>query len=98
MRDTEEDSQRLMGAAPEGPEGRCPVSDLARARAAKKHLLAQLSGRPGVNGVGIARRGSTYRLKVNVRDPQAAGELPAEVDGLEVTVAVVGTVQPHRAG
>lgn len=73
------------------------LTELTRARAAKKHLLAQLAGRPGVTGVGIARRGSTYRLKVNVADPQLAGQVPAQVDGLEVTVAVTGTVHTQQA-
>jgi len=71
------------------------MSELTHARAAKKHLLAQLAGRPDVDGVGIARAGSIYRLKVNVQDPSAADQVPSSVDGIEVTVTVVGRIRPQ---
>jgi hypothetical protein len=68
------------------------MSDLAHARVAKRHLLAQLAGRSGVVGVGIARAGTCYRLRVNLSDPSAGVDVPTHVDGVEVTVRVVGRI------
>lgn len=73
------------------------VADLVAARAAKAHLLQQLAGAPGVNGVGLTRRRGEYLVKVGL--VAAAGcDVPAEVDGVPVVVEVVGAVRALPGG
>lgn len=69
------------------------MSDRASARAAKSALSAALGADPGVVGIGLARRQSDYVLKVNLRDAEAAGRVPGNVDGVRVITEVVGTVR-----
>lgn len=68
------------------------MTDLPQARAAKEHLRARLRDRDGVVGVGIARSARGYCLKVNVADAATADQLPPEIDGVEVRIAVVGGI------
>ena len=63
---------------------------LAAARTAHARLRARMSGRPGVCGVGLCRRGEGYVLRVNVLD--SAVEVPTEVDGVPVEVRTTGPV------
>jgi hypothetical protein len=50
-----------------------------------------------VNGIGLARRGAGYVLKVNLAAPLAeADRLPQEIDGVPVTAEVVGPIRPRR--
>jgi hypothetical protein len=65
------------------------MAGLEQARAAKASLSAELADHPAVTGVGIARVGDGYELKVDLREP--AG-VPAEVDGVPVRAAVVGRI------
>ena len=51
-------------------------------------LRAQLDGRPGICGTGIARHDDGYVLRVNVADAGVA--VPGEVEGLPVDVCVTG--------
>ena len=70
---------------------------LARVRAAQKKAIAQLEGVADVNGIGITRVGDGYGLKVNLASlPKGRGALPGEVDGVPVTVEVVGPIRPRR--
>ncbi|UNX54663.1 hypothetical protein MF406_17590 [Georgenia sp. TF02-10] len=71
------------------------MADLGAARTAKARLRVALAGRDGVRGVGIARTEEGYRLQVNVRREDDRTGVPAEVDGVPVTVRVTGTI---RAG
>jgi hypothetical protein len=68
------------------------MTDLPQARAAKEHLRAHLRDRDGVVGVGIARSAAGYCIKVNVADAATAEQVPADVDGVEVRIAVVGGI------
>ena len=69
-------------------------SSLTRARAAKKKAAAQFERVADVNGVGITRVGDGYGLKVNLAStPKRWGALPGEVDGVPVTVEVVGPIR-----
>lgn len=68
------------------------MADLPQARAAKEHLRAHLGDRDGVVGVGIVHVGHGYCLKVNVSTPDAAAQVPSDVDGVEVRTAVVGRI------
>jgi hypothetical protein len=68
------------------------MADLPQARAAKEYLRARLREQDGVVGVGIARTGHGYCLKVNVSTPELAGQMPPDVDGVEVRTTVVGQI------
>jgi hypothetical protein len=70
---------------------------LDAARGAKRTALARLRGHASVNGIGLARRGAGYVLKVNLAAPLAEAErLPQEIDGVPVTAEVVGPIRPRR--
>jgi hypothetical protein len=68
------------------------MADLPQARAAKEHLREHLRDRDGVVGVGIARSAAGYCIRVNVANEDAAGQVPPDVDGVEVRIAVVGGI------
>jgi hypothetical protein len=70
------------------------VSDRSAARAAKRTLAARLAPEPGVVGIGLARRGHDYVVKVDLADPATAVRVPADVDGVPVVTEVVGVVRP----
>lgn len=72
------------------------MADIDRARTAKVRLRQELDGRPGVRGIGLARAGDGYRLRVSVATSADAAALPAAVDGVAVQVRVVGAVHPLR--
>lgn len=67
------------------------------ARAAKSRLAADLGSAPKVNGVGIAPVSDGYVLKVNLLEAAPELELPAEFDGVDVQVDVVGPGFPQIA-
>jgi hypothetical protein len=68
------------------------VVTLEQARAAKRELAAQLGEHPAVVGIGVARAGDGFAVKVNLRERPPDLEIPAEVGGVEVIVAVVGRI------
>ncbi|WP_091941658.1 hypothetical protein [Trujillonella endophytica] len=70
------------------------MSDRAAARAAKSALSQQLAAVPEVVGIGLARRGTGYVVKVDLADPLAARRVPRDVDGVRVVTSVVGVVRP----
>ena len=67
-----------------------PPADLETARRAQRRLRAELAGRSGVGGVGLARTGDGYVLRVNVTD--AGVRLPTRVDGVSVETRTTGPV------
>jgi hypothetical protein len=69
------------------------VTDRASASAAKAALARQLAADPGVVAIGVARRDSSYVVKVDLADAAAAGRVPGAVDGVRVVTEVVGTVR-----
>lgn len=67
---------------------------LEMAREAKRSEAARtLASRKQVNGIGIAKRGAGYALKVNLVEPIADG-LPKEIDGVPVSFDLVGPAFP----
>jgi len=67
---------------------------LAQARAAQPAALRTFEHLSSVNGVGIARMGRDYVLKVNLREPIPRGvDVPTQVDGVPVRVQVTGAVR-----
>jgi hypothetical protein len=67
---------------------------LEQARSAKKSAHDAFSRLADVVGVGIARRGAGYALKVNVRSALPAGvAVPTDILGVPVEVEVVGALR-----
>ena len=69
--------------------------DLATARAAKDSLAETLSEHPGVNGVGIQPVDGGYTLVVNIVDTPGEVDVPDEIEGVDVHVAVTGPAFPQ---
>lgn len=69
------------------------AASLAQARAAKARALEIFSQFGDVVGVGLVRVGEGYGVKVNLQRPPAATRLPRSVDGVPVTVEVVGIIR-----
>ncbi len=68
-------------------------TDLEKARAAKKKALTMLAGVAEVNGVGIARVGQGYGVKINLAEPLPSSvRLPEELDGVPLVVERVGPI------
>lgn len=70
------------------------MADLEQARAAKARLRAELAGHRGVRGVGLVRVQQGYAVRVSLASA-ADDDLPPDVDGVPVRVAVVGAVTPQ---
>ena len=68
------------------------TTTLEEARAAKSKAATLLAALPVV-GVGITRIGAGYGLKVNLSESVAAGVVPEQVDGVPITMEVVGEVR-----
>ncbi len=66
-------------------------STIEQARAAKSKAESLLSRNRQVNGIGIARRGGGWCVKVNLSGATRA-KLPSEIDGVPVQVEQVGKV------
>jgi hypothetical protein len=67
---------------------------LEEARAAKRHAHEVFERLACVAGIGIARVGDGYGLKVNLQcTPDAGVELPNEVDGVPIRLEVVGVIR-----
>jgi hypothetical protein len=60
------------------------VATQDEARKAKSHLNELLSGVPGVNGLGIARLGDGWAVRVNVLTDQGSPKIPSSIDGVPV--------------
>ena len=70
-----------------------PVAvSLEQARAAKSQLSDVLGGRDLVVGIGVARSGAGWQIKVNLVRDAPELDVPAHVDGVPVTVEVVGRI------
>ncbi|GAB7191839.1 hypothetical protein NUM3379_25470 [Kineococcus sp. NUM-3379] len=80
-----------MSPSPDDPFGR------SAARAAKAHVRDMLAGDSRVNGVGITRGGDRYAVKVNVVSGHDLPDVPSSVDGVPVTVAVVGRISARAS-
>lgn len=70
------------------------MAGMSEARAAKREVSALLRGDPRVTGVGVARRGDGYAVRVNLvaDDADLRRSLPRRVGGAPVVVQVVGPV------
>lgn len=51
-----------------------------------------MKGSDAVNGVGIARQGAGYAVKLNLVRPTETDAVPARVDGVPVKVEIVGEI------
>ncbi len=68
-------------------------AEIDAARAAKSGLERRLAGEPLVNGLGLARAQGGWAVKVNLVRAAPELDLPAEIDGVEVQVEVVGPIE-----
>lgn len=67
---------------------------LAEAREAKEKAKEIFSRFGSVNGVGLARQGDGYAVKVNFEaEPRDQAHMPREVGGIPVIVRVVGQIR-----
>ena len=80
-----------MSPSPDDPFG------MSAARAAKAHVRDLLAGDSRVNGIGISRGGGQYSVKVNVVSDHDLPDVPADVDGVPVKVAVVGRISARAS-
>ncbi|MCZ6699236.1 MAG: hypothetical protein O7D94_09930 [Planctomycetota bacterium] len=70
------------------------AQQLEAARAVKDKAARVLGQFGLVSGVGITRKDGAYAVKVNLEsEPQAAGELPKQIDGVPIVIRVVGRIR-----
>lgn len=68
------------------------AADLAQARAVKDQLVQRLRAVPEVNGVGLVRRDDGWVVKINLIRYAPDLALPLQIDGVAVTVDIVGPI------
>lgn len=67
------------------------TASLDQARKAKAAVAGAVGARPEVNGIGVARLGDGFGVRVNVREDGPDDlEMPSEVEGVPVQVVRVG--------
>lgn len=64
------------------------------ARKAKEHVRGIAAGFAGVTGIGLARVGGSYAVKVNLRGSERP-EMPPQVDGVPVVYEQTGPITPR---
>jgi hypothetical protein len=69
------------------------MATLDEARSAKRKAARRLAQVPQVNGIGVARAGGGYVLKVNLAEAVEPGVIPASVDGVPLRTEVVGPIR-----
>jgi hypothetical protein len=68
-------------------------STLVDARRVKDKVAEMARAAGPIAGVGLAKVGNSYAVKVNFREPQAMErQLPRSVDGVPVIYEVVGRI------
>jgi hypothetical protein len=72
------------------------TNGLDQARAAKERAKAIFKGKASVVGIGIARIGDVYGVKVNLdTPPKSDAEFPETIDGVPIRIEVVGPIRPR---
>lgn len=71
---------------------------IAQVRAAKSEVRRSLGTDVDIVGVGIARAGRGYGLKVNVARLPKGRHLPKSIAGIPVRFEVVGRIRKRTAG
>jgi hypothetical protein len=63
-------------------------------------LGARLAGRHWLRGIGLEGSGTDYRVRVNVDavTPDVTQQIPKQVDGVDVSVEVVGSISAQPSG
>lgn len=70
-----------------------PSRKLEDTYAAEALAKRRFGGVKGINGIGVARRGSGYAVKINFVDEPDI-EIPDQISGVDVIVDVVGKIRP----
>lgn len=65
------------------------MATLGQTRQAQRKAEALLREQPGVNGIGISRRGKGFVLQVQVYERTGGRDLPADIDGVPVVTVEV---------
>ena len=74
-------------------------TSLEVARRAKRKAVEAVKPQAAVVGVGLARLGGSYVVKVNLREAAPAGaNLPETIDGVTIVYEVVGPLRRLAAG
>jgi hypothetical protein len=68
------------------------MASLEQARAAREGLAELLVSLPQLNGIGVARSGRGWAVKVNLSEPVPRGRVPLEFEGVPVRVEVIGPI------
>jgi hypothetical protein len=71
---------------------------LEQARAAKAKVAKLIGKHPDVNGIGVARVGKGYGVKLNLVRGTLADQVPGEIDGVPVRVETVGPISKRAPG
>jgi hypothetical protein len=66
--------------------------EIEQARAAKTKLSQEFASLNEIVGIGLARSGASWVVKINLSRPIARGVLPEKVDGVDVLTEVVGQI------
>jgi hypothetical protein len=66
------------------------------AERAQQKLRARLAGLANVRGIGIAILDHGFGVKVNLERTDAQQDIPDDVDGVPVIVAVVGVISARQ--
>ena len=72
------------------------TATLEQARAAKQKVAELVRDHPHVNGVGIAREGSGYAVKLNLSSRTGSAGLPKKIDGVPVRIETVGPIAKRK--
>jgi hypothetical protein len=68
------------------------AASIDQARTVKDRLVRERGDHPAVNGVGLARDGEGWAVKVNLARAAPDLDLPGEIEGVPVRTEVVGPV------
>lgn len=69
------------------------AQQLAEARHAKEKAKEIFSRFGSINGIGLARQGDCYAVKVNFEaEPRDKAHMPREIEGVPVIVRVIGSL------
>ena len=71
---------------------------LQQARAAKAKVARLIGKHPDVNGIGIARIGKGYGVKLNLVKGEVADQVPGEIDGVPIQIETVGPISKRGQG
>lgn len=70
------------------------AATLEQVRKAQPKLADLLHDVAEIHGIGIAKLGDGYALRVNLAIETTATTIPPEIDGVPIIVEIVGPIKP----